>query len=78
MQALVEESINPAMRRYRDYLANEYLDAARAELSITANPDGLECYEALLRYYTTLDRSGAVPPALDHHPDPVANVVDIV
>jgi len=58
MQALVEESINPAMRRYRDYLANEYLDAARAELSVTANPDGLECYEALLRYYTTLDRSG--------------------
>ena len=57
MQVLVEESINPAMRRFRDYLANEYLQSAREELSITANPDGLECYEASLRSYTTLDRS---------------------
>ena len=56
MRALVEDSINPAMRRYRDYLADEYLSAAREELSITANPDGLECYEASLRSYTTLDR----------------------
>ncbi len=56
MQSLVEESINPAMRRYRDYLADEYLSAAREELSITANPNGLECYEASLRSYTTLDR----------------------
>jgi uncharacterized protein (DUF885 family) len=58
MQALVEESINPAMQRFRDYLENEYLAAAREDLSITANPDGLECYEASLRSYTTLDRSG--------------------
>jgi len=56
MQALVEDSINPAMRRYRDYLESEYLSAAREELSITANPNGLECYEASLRSYTTLDR----------------------
>jgi uncharacterized protein (DUF885 family) len=56
MQSLVEESINPALRRYRDYLADEYLSAAREELSITANPNGLECYEASLRSYTTLDR----------------------
>jgi len=56
MRSLVEESINPAMRRYRDYLADEYMSAAREELSITANPNGLECYEASLRSYTTLDR----------------------
>ncbi len=54
---LVEESINPAMQRFRDYLANEYLQLAREELSITANPDGPECYEASLSSYTTLDRS---------------------
>ena len=56
MQVLIEDSINPAMRRYRDYLADDYLSAAREELSITANPNGLECYEASLRSYTTLDR----------------------
>lgn len=58
MQQLLQDSINPALQRFRDYLANEYLAAAREELSITANPDGLACYEASLRAYTTLDRSG--------------------
>jgi uncharacterized protein (DUF885 family) len=58
MQQLLEDSINPALQRFRDYLANEYLAAAREELSITANPDGLACYEASLRSYTTLDRTG--------------------
>jgi uncharacterized protein (DUF885 family) len=57
MQALVVDSINPALRAYRDYLANTYLFAAREELSITANPDGRACYDASLYSYTTLDRS---------------------
>lgn len=57
MLALVVNSINPSLRRYRDYLATDYVAAARDELSITANPGGLECYEASLRSYTTLDRS---------------------
>ncbi len=58
MQQLLQDSINPALQRFRDYLANEYHAAAREELSITANPDGLACYEASLHSYTTLDRSG--------------------
>jgi uncharacterized protein (DUF885 family) len=57
MKTLVQNSINPALQRYRDYLRDEYLGAAREELSITANPDGLACYEASLRSYTTLDRT---------------------
>ncbi len=56
--ALVTDRIYPALQRYRDYLAGTYMEAAREELSVTANPDGLECYEASLRGYTTLDRSG--------------------
>lgn len=56
--ALVAESILPALQRFRDYIAGDYLAAARDELSITANPDGLACYEAKLRSYTTIDRSG--------------------
>ena len=55
---IVDEQINPALKRYRDYLASTYHDAARTELSVTANPDGLACYEASLQAYTTLDRTG--------------------
>ena len=55
---IVEAEIVPALTRYRDYLINDYMPRARAELTITANPNGLECYEASLRGYTTLDRSG--------------------
>lgn len=59
IEALVAESINPALRRYRDYLQADYLTAARAELPVTANPQGEACYAASLAAYTTLDRSGA-------------------
>ena len=55
---LHEEQILPALRRYRDFLTQTYLPAARTELSITANPDGRACYDASLRAYTSLDRPG--------------------
>ena len=55
---IVAGQIYPALQRYRDYLAGPYMDGARAELTVTANPDGLACYEASLQAYTTLDRSG--------------------
>jgi uncharacterized protein (DUF885 family) len=53
---LVRDGILPAARRYRAFLADEYLGRARSELSVTANPDGRACYEASLRSYTTVDR----------------------
>ncbi|HEY5776331.1 MAG TPA: DUF885 domain-containing protein [Xanthomonadales bacterium] len=56
--AIVAEQIYPALRRYRDFLAGPYMMSARTELSVTANPDGLACYEASLQAYTTLARSG--------------------
>jgi len=56
--SLVAEAIIPAFQRFRDFLAEEYIEQARAELSVTANPDGLKCYEASLQAYTTLNRSG--------------------
>lgn len=58
MREQVAGAIYPALQRYRDYLQERYLPQARDELSVTANPDGLACYEASLRSYTTLDRSG--------------------
>jgi uncharacterized protein (DUF885 family) len=57
-RTLLVEAINPAFRKYRDFLENTYMDKARAELSVAANPDGLACYEASLQGYTTLARSG--------------------
>ncbi len=55
---IVSDRIYPALQRYRDFLAGTYMESARSELAITANPDGLACYEASLRAYTTIDRSG--------------------
>jgi len=55
---IVADQIYPALQRYRDFLADSYMENARDELAISANPDGLACYEASLQGYTTLDRSG--------------------
>jgi uncharacterized protein (DUF885 family) len=56
-ERLVGGGINPAVRRYRDYLANEYLPIARENVSITANPNGAACNAASIRRYTTLKLS---------------------
>jgi uncharacterized protein (DUF885 family) len=57
-RGIVEGGIVPALQRYRDFLADTYIESAREELSVTANPNGLKCYEASLQAYTTLERSG--------------------
>ena len=57
-QLIVADQIYPALQRYRDFLADTYMESARSELAITANPDGLACYEASLQGYTTIDRPG--------------------
>ena len=57
-QLIVADQIYPALQRYRDFLADTYMESARSELAITANPDGLACYEASLQAYTTIDRPG--------------------
>jgi uncharacterized protein (DUF885 family) len=54
-QRLVADEITPAVRRYRDFLANEYLPVARENVSITAIPNGAACNAASIRRYTTLD-----------------------
>ena len=54
---LITESVNPAIKRYKEFLEKEYLPHARLETAITANPQGATCYNALLRSHTTLDLS---------------------
>ena len=54
LSGIVGNEINPAIRRYRDYLADVYLPASRATFAVSAVPAGAECYRASVRLHTTL------------------------
>jgi uncharacterized protein (DUF885 family) len=47
----------PALTRYRDFLQNEYLAAAREAVGVSANPNGAACYDASVRYFSSLPRT---------------------
>ncbi len=51
---LVREQIVPAFTRYRDFLAKDYLPAAREAIAVSANPNGAACYDASVRYHSSL------------------------
>jgi uncharacterized protein (DUF885 family) len=51
--------IEPAMRRYADFLEREYLPAAREAIAVAAHPNGGTCYEASIRANSTLAKSAA-------------------
>lgn len=55
LASVVGREIDPAIRRYRDFLRSEYLPAARAAIGVSANPNGVACYRAAVRAFTTLD-----------------------
>jgi uncharacterized protein (DUF885 family)/dipeptidyl aminopeptidase/acylaminoacyl peptidase len=59
IESVIAERINPAIRRFRTFLTRDYLPRARDTLAVTALPDGARCYQALLRGFTTLDRTPA-------------------
>jgi uncharacterized protein (DUF885 family) len=54
-EALVRDEINPSLRRFRDFLRDEYLQRARTSIALTSQPDGDRCYRASLRSFATLD-----------------------
>jgi uncharacterized protein (DUF885 family) len=54
---LMKEDIDPAVRRYRDFLKNEYLAGARESLGVSALPDGRAAWEANFRANTSIHRS---------------------
>jgi uncharacterized protein (DUF885 family) len=54
----IRNGINPAIQRYRAYLATEYLPHARENIAVSANPNGRECYRSVTRNFSTMD----VPP----------------
>ena len=43
--SLVRDQLTPAFTRYRDFLEREDLPAARDEIAVASNPDGVRCYE---------------------------------
>lgn len=57
MRQLEAAAIRPAIRRYRDFLRDEYLPAARTEVGVSANPEGEACYRAAIRHHATVDLS---------------------
>jgi len=56
LKTLIDTDIRAAVTRYRDFLRDTYIPAAREELAVTTLPEGDACYRAMLRDYTTLDR----------------------
>jgi uncharacterized protein (DUF885 family) len=52
VHGIVADSIFPAIRRYRAFLADDY--RGRATAGVSANPDGAACYAASLRFHTSL------------------------
>jgi uncharacterized protein (DUF885 family) len=55
LEELERAKIRPAIVRYRSFLAANYLSAARDEIGVKANPNGLACYAAAVKYHATVD-----------------------
>jgi uncharacterized protein (DUF885 family) len=53
---LATDSVRALAREYRAFLAEEYLPRARKSNAVSANPDGVACYRALIRQATSLDK----------------------
>lgn len=51
---LIKTTINPAIRKYVDYLEKDYMPLARNEVGVWALPMGSQCYQAKIKQETTL------------------------
>ena len=54
---VIRTGIDPALRRYRDFVRDEYMPRAREAIAVSALPNGEACYRAMIRQYTTLELS---------------------
>ena len=54
LASVIERHIVPAMRRYRAFVAAQYLPRARSAIGVSANPHGAACYRAAIRATTGL------------------------
>jgi uncharacterized protein (DUF885 family) len=63
-EALLADRINPAAKRYADYLEHEYLPKAREAIAVTANPNGAACYDASVLYHSSSPKTAKEVHAL--------------
>lgn len=54
-RAVIDDGVVPAYHRFHDFFTEDYMNGARTTLGISETEDGKEYYEALTRFYTTLD-----------------------
>ena len=52
---VIEGTVLPALKRYRNFLRDEYMPKARTAVSIDGHPHGRECYRGLIFATVTLD-----------------------
>ena len=55
LEELERAKIRPAIGKYRDFLKSTYLAAAREAIGVSANPNGLACYAAAVKYHATVE-----------------------
>ncbi len=55
LEVLERTQFRPAITKYRDFLKTAYLPAAREAIGVSANPNGLACYTAAVKYHATVD-----------------------
>jgi uncharacterized protein (DUF885 family) len=56
---LITSSVMPELRKYRNFLRDEYLPHARETVSIATQPGGRECYRGLIFATVTVDEDPA-------------------
>ena len=53
--SVIEKSVMPAYRQFRDFMSKEYIPNARASIGVKDTPNGLEFYANRAKHYTTTD-----------------------
>lgn len=57
IRTLVSDRVHPAVRAYREFLADEYMARARDQIAVSSLPDGGSCYDASVRFWSSLTPS---------------------
>lgn len=54
VRKIYDEEITPAILRFAEFIEKEYLDQARTGIALSENPNGAQCYPALVRSFATV------------------------
>jgi len=57
MRVVFDNEIAPAIERFAKFMEDEYLPKAREDIALSFNPNGADCYPALVRYHATIQPS---------------------